>query len=628
MEESKLSAVLSEFARTMLTDFPIQGILDRLVERIVDVLSISSAGVTLISPGMAPHYIAASDEFALRYEKLQSELGQGPCLSAYESGEAVAVPDLRSDPRFPLFAPAALAAGLAAVFTFPLRHGDGRLGALDLYRDTPGGLDRTDLAAAQTLADVTAAYLLNATAREEANRTADRFRLSALHDALTGLPNRVLLLQRLEHAAQRARRSHTNAAVLFADLDRFKRVNDTYGHHVGDQLLVAVARRLASLVRPGDTLARVSGDEFVFLCEDMTGVAAIESLADRIVDAFDDPFVLGSIDLNLTASVGIAFAGPGETISQQLLVHADIAMYQTKRKGGARHQVIDLREMSQSSNRDRLEEAFQAAFSDDRLDVAYQPIVRATDGFVTGVEALLRWDDPERGPISTLSMISIAEENGLISDVGAWVLERGCRDRARWLVAHPGMPLELAVNVSARQLMSSGFCATVADVLAKTDLDPSALILEITESIFIEDADRAMTVLADLKAMNVQLALDDFGTGYSSLSYLRQFPVDIIKIDHGLTAELGRDPAGSAIVAAVIDLAHVLGLKVTAEGVETQDQRNQVLDAGSDAAQGYYYARPMPATAVAAMLGSDSGRPLYLPAPVAGKPRRRPLLVR
>lgn len=617
MEESKLSAVLSEFARTMLTDFPIQGILDRLVESIVGVLSISSAGVTLISPGEAPHYIAASDDSALRYEKLQTDVRQGPCLAAYESGEAVAVPDLRTDHRFPLFTPAALAAGLAAVFTFPLRHGDGRLGALDLYRETPGNLDPADLAAAQTLADVTAAYLLNAAAREEARVASDRYRLSALHDALTGLPNRVLLLQRLEHAAQRARRSHTNAAVFFADLDRFKRVNDTYGHHVGDQLLIAVARRLSALVRPGDTLARVSGDEFVFLCEDMSSAAAIGSLADRIVDAFDAPFVLPSVELALTASVGIAFAGPGEAISQRLMVHADIAMYQAKRKGGAGHQVVDLREASQSNERDRLEQDFRAAFSHERLDVAYQPIVRTTDGLVTGVEALLRWTDPDRGPISTMSMISIAEENGLISEVGAWVLERGCRDRGRWLRENPGMPLDLAVNVSARQLMSPGYCATVADVLAMTGLDPSTLILEVTESIFIEDADRAMTVLADLKAMNVRLALDDFGTGYSSLSYLRQFPVDILKIDHGLTAELGHDPAGSAIVGAMVDLAHVLGLKVTVEGVETREQRDEVLAVGSEAAQGFFYARPMPAKGITELLAGGSRRPLYLPADVA-----------
>ncbi len=315
VNEDTLSAVLSEFARTLITDFPIQGILDHLVERIVDVLPVTAAGVTLISAGAAPRYIAASNQHALRFERLQSEVGEGPCLTAYDTGEPVAVPDLLVDKRFPLFGMAAAAAGLAAVFTFPLRHGDGRLGALDLYRDTPGPLDRHDMDAAQTLADVAAAYLLNATAREEARAASDRFYHDALHDPLTGLPNRLLLQERLEHAAERAERTHTSAAIIFADLDRFKRVNDLHGHKVGDDLLLAVAHRLSSLVRSGDTLARFSGDEFVFLCEDLTGEGDIEALAARIGEAFNAPFVLGRNELIVTASVGLAFAGLAEDIT-------------------------------------------------------------------------------------------------------------------------------------------------------------------------------------------------------------------------------------------------------------------------------------------------------------------------
>ena len=602
LEDGKLSAVLSQFARTMVTDFPIQSIVDGLVKNIVDILPITSAGVTLISPGSAPRYIAASDDDALAYEKLQATLGEGPCTAAYEHGLAVSIPDLESDERFPEFSAAAVAAGCRAVFTFPLMHGDGRLGALDLYRETPGELDATELAAAQTLADVTAAYLLNAAARDEARVTSDRFRLNALHDSLTGLPNRVLLLQRLEHAAQRARRSHTHSAVLYVDLDRFKRVNDTFGHSVGDELLVAVGSRLAALVRPGDTLARVAGDEFVFLCEDIRTVTDIERLARRISTAFDAPFVTSRSELTITASVGIAFAGPGETISDQLVSNADIAMYQAKRAGGAGHQVIDLRQANKLVDDQRLEEAFRQAFSHDKLDVAYQPIVRTADGSISGVEALLRWNDPMRGPIPTMSMVGIAESNGLINDVGAWVLERACRDHKSWMLRHPGTMLDLAVNISALQLMSPGFAETVGRILAETGLDPSSLILEMTETIFLADGDRAMTVLADLKAMNVQLALDDFGTGYSSLSYLRTFPVDIIKIDQSFTADIGLDPTNSAIIASLIQLAHVLGLKVTVEGVETQQQCDGVRAMGSEAAQGYFYGRPVPADAIGALL--------------------------
>lgn len=239
--EKQLSSVLSEFARTLVTDFPIQAILDHLVQRIVDVLPITAAGVTLISPGTDPRYVAASDDSALRFEELQTELGEGPCVAAYHTGEAVVVPDLRDDPRFPNFAPRALEAGLVAVFTFPLRDGDAQLGALDLYRDTPGPLDAAAMAAAQTLADVAAAYLLNAQARVDLRDSSDRSLEMALHDALTGLPNRMLFIERLDHAVRRGRRSGKRAAVLFADLDRFKLVNDLYGHSVGDELLIGVA---------------------------------------------------------------------------------------------------------------------------------------------------------------------------------------------------------------------------------------------------------------------------------------------------------------------------------------------------------------------------------------------------
>ena len=616
VQKHELSVVLSEFARTLVTDFPIQGILDHLVERIVAVLPVTAAGVTLIAPGMAPRYIAASNDAALRFERLQTEVGQGPCLLAYESGAEVAVPDLRADGRFPLFAAPAIAAGLAAVFTFPLRHGHDRLGALDLYRETPGPLDPRDLAAGQTLADVAAAYLLNAQARDDARDASDRLRGSSLYDSLTGLPNRVMLQQRLQHAAQRAQRSHAHAGVLFIDLDQFKLVNDTHGHQVGDQLLCAVAQRLSNLVRPGDTLARVYGDEFVFLCEDLRWDTDIEALATRVVDAFAAPFVLEGpedLQLDVSASVGLAYAGVGETVSNQLIVDADTAMYQAKRKGGAVHQVIDLREARQTRERNDLLRDLKDAFASGSLDVAYQPIVRTLDGHVTGVEALLRWIDPNRGHIPTRTLVGVAEENGLIIQIGAWVLERACSDHGRWPRQHPDTPLDLSVNVSARQLLGPGFSGTVAAVLNRTSMDPASLVLEMTEGIFIDDAGRAMTVLSDLKALGVRLALDDFGTGYSSLSYLRDFPVDIVKIDQGFIADIGREPTGVAIIDAVTNLAHVLGLSVTAEGIETPLQRDEIITLGCENAQGFLYAWPMPSRELAAQLTDRLGKPLHLP---------------
>jgi diguanylate cyclase (GGDEF)-like protein len=344
VEETTLSTVLIEFADTLVTDFPVKCILDHLVKRVIEVLPVTSAGVTLIASDQKPHYVAASDGTALRYESLQSELGEGPCLAAYRTGEAVAVADLANDGRFRRFRPAALAAGLGAVFTFPLHREDSRLGAMDLYRETPGPLSAQDMATAQTLANVAATYITTVQSRADAHAAADYFRQSASHDELTGLPNRALLAQRLEHACQRGRRSHAQMAVLFADLDRFKSVNDTHGHLVGDQVLQAVAKRLTAVLRPGDTLARVCGDEFVILCEDMQDAGYVEVLAARIGKAFTPPFVIGSREITLTASVGIAFAGSGEDMPQQLMHDADTAMYRAKRKGGAGHHILDLRD--------------------------------------------------------------------------------------------------------------------------------------------------------------------------------------------------------------------------------------------------------------------------------------------
>jgi EAL domain-containing protein (putative c-di-GMP-specific phosphodiesterase class I) len=299
-------------------------------------------------------------------------------------------------------------------------------------------------------------------------------------------------------------------------------------------------------------------------------------------------------------------------VTPQLVVNADIAMYQAKRKGGAGHQVIDLREATRSTERSTLEQDLHVAFAQEELHLAYQPVVRSIDGMLTGAEALLRWTHRDLGPVSPLELVSVAEDNGLIMAIGAWVLERACIERGTWL-AH-GHPLDIAVNVSARQLMAPDFGVQVAEILARTQMDPAALVLEVTEGIFIRDGERAMVVLAELKRLGLRLALDDFGTGYSSLSYLRQFPVDILKIDQSFVPEIETDVTVAAIAEAITRLAHVLGLTVVAEGVETAAQRVEILAVGCDAAQGYFYARPMSAGAFAAMLAtSPSGEGPFLP---------------
>jgi diguanylate cyclase (GGDEF)-like protein len=593
--EQQLSEVLSEFAHTLLTEFPIQGILDHLVKRIVDVFPVTAAGVTLISPGIRPHYVAASDASALRFEQLQTELDEGPCVEAYRTGTAVAMPDLRDDDRFPNFTPRALSAGLAAVFTFPLRRSDSRLGALDLYSDTVGALDADTLAAAQTLADVASAYLLNAQARTDLQDAADRSHDRSLHDALTGLANRTLLLDRLTHAVQRTRRSGRALGVLFVDLDHFKLVNDKYGHEIGDELLVAVARRLTGLLRPSDSLARLSGDEFVILCEDLDEESGLSAIAARISVALAVPHVLSSTEVKITASTGVAFAGPGSRSAAQLIRDADAAMYQAKRKGGGRHQIIDLCEAHLVERRNSLEQELEGATGRGELRVEHQPIVTTTDGRITGVEALLRWAHPNRGIVAPAEVIPLAEESGLITEIGQWVLQQACTDRHRWQSDDQTHDVGISVNVSAQQLLAPDFSAIVAAVLLTTQTDAKLLTLELTESVFLQDGERALVVFDELKKLGVLLALDDFGTGYSSLSYLKRFPVDIVKIDQSFIADVESDNASRSIVSAVIDLAREMGMTTVAEGVENPAQHNEVAALGCDFCQGFYFAQPMSA---------------------------------
>jgi diguanylate cyclase (GGDEF)-like protein len=612
MATDELSEVLSEFARTMVTDFPIQGILDHLVKRIVEIMPVSAAGVTLISPGLDPRYIAASNESALRFEKLQTELGEGPCLAAYSSGEAIAVPDLRSEVRFPRFSPRALEAGLAAVFTFPLHHGELQLGALDLYRDTPGPLSPGSMSAAQTLADVAAAYLLNAQARADLQDTSDRSREIALHDALTGLPNRVLMLERLEHAFLRGRRSNKTSAVFFIDLNRFKEVNDRYGHKVGDELLVAVGERLTGVLRPGDTLARLYGDEFVILCEDLDEPSQADVIVARVDAALIAPFVLSDSEVAITASIGIAFTGRGNDAPEQLLHDADRAMYRTKRQSVETRQVLDLRELHLAEDQASLKHALPGAAERGELYLAYQPIVSAA-GRLTGVEGLLRWKHPTRGVVPPAVLIPLAEQSGLIIEIGRWVLEQAWSDRHRWQ-PHQADDLGMSVNVSAHLLMAAGFADTVEAVLASTSTDPRLLTLEVTESVFLRDGKRALFVLNDLKDIGVKLALDDFGTGYSSFGYLMRFPVNIVKVDRTFVAELGRDSASHTIVAAFIQLAHDLGMTVVSEGVESTEQHLELVRLGCDSCQGFYFARPMPAAGLNALIRHPPNGHTDLPA--------------
>lgn len=615
VSDRRLSDLLGEFARTLMTDYPIQSILDHLVGRIVEVLPIGSASVTLISETGETRHVAASDEAARRFVELQTETGQGPCIAAFRTGETITIPDLRKDTRFPDFSKRAIEEGLTAVFSFPLRDYDHSLGSLDLYRTTAGTMDPEAMAAAQTLADVTTAYLLNAQARSDLEEASERDRHRSLHDPLTGLPNRTLLVERLDHAMLRCRRSKKMVAVFYTDLDGFKSINDSYGHQIGDQLLVAVAERLTNLLRPGDTVARFSGDEFVILCEDLDEALQAEPLAERIGAAMREPFVVSGTQLHVSASVGIAFAGLADDIPYSVLDQADAAMYEAKRQGGGRHAIIDLRDHRVVSHRARLNQDLRGAVRRGEMEVHYQPIVATGSGQVTGAEALLRWHHPAFGMVHPDVMIPLAEQSGLISDIGRWVMEQACRDRKRWLGQTSQEDLGVSVNISIHQLMSPGFANLVSTVLSDTETQPDQMTLEVTESVLVSDRERALAALVSLKNIGVALALDDFGTGQSSLSHLKHFPMDTVKIDRGFIGDLETSLASRLIVRAVVGLAHGMNMAVVAEGVETAGQRTRVAEMSCDFSQGYLFARPRNAEDLNALLGDRQSLPLQRSAP-------------
>lgn len=623
MAKEELADVLSEFARTMVTDFPIQGILDHLVVRIVDILPITAAGVTLISPGSDPRYIAASNESALRYEQLQTEIDEGPCLAAYHTGEAIAVADLAIEDRFPRFRPRALDAGLRAVFTFPLHHGKLELGALDLYRDTPGPLTPESMVTAQTLADVAAAYLINAEARAALLDSSQQLRDAALHDPLTGLPNRTLMVQLIDHAFRDARRSHRISAVMLVDIDQFKHVNDTYGHHVGDELLVAIADRLTRILRPGDSVGRLSGDEFLILCEDLTDTASVDPLAIRLDAELSRPFSLSGIEVRASASIGVAFTGEETNSPEELLRDADLAMYQCKRSRVNSHDLLDLRRLHVARRQAGLARGLAGAISRGELHIDYQPIVESSDGRVAAVEALLRWTHPSHGPISPAVFIPFAEQSGQIIEIGRWVIEQACADRQHWQ-QHTQADIAIAINVSVHQFMAIGMAQAVTTALSDTSTDPSLLTLEVTESVFVRDQRRALVVLNDLKQIGLKLALDDFGTGYSSLGYLNAMPIDAIKVDQSFVSKLTDAASSHEIVAAIIGLAHGLGMTVVAEGVETVEQRRAVTKLGCEFCQGFYFAKPMSTTLLEDLIrtradGNGTRPPLSLPLKTPGR---------
>jgi diguanylate cyclase (GGDEF)-like protein/PAS domain S-box-containing protein len=437
----------------------------------------------------------------------------------------------------------------------------------------------------------------------ERRRVEDELAHQALHDPLTGLPNRALFLDRLRHAIVRMRRHTGQAAVLFVDLDRFKLVNDTLGHKAGDVVLAEAAKRLREASRAEDTVARFGGDEFTILCDD-AGEEEAKAVAKRVLSALSRPFAHAGQEFHLSASIGIRISDHATADPDSLLRDADMALYVAKEHGRARFEVFDPAARTNGVNVLATSQALRLALRNDELCLHYQPCVDLKTGRIVSLEALVRWRHPERGLVPPGEFIPAAEESGLITPIGEWVLRKACSQLAAWR-ANGVAPLDMrvAVNVSARQLSDPDLPDTVAAALGAAELDPTALCLEITESAVIRDPVMALANLLAIKKLGAFIALDDFGVGFSSLSQIRELPpVDMIKLDRSFTAGLGRNASDTAVVTAVLSLARSLDLTAVAEGIETTYQLDRLRELECDVGQGFYFSRPQPADKIKSVL--------------------------
>jgi diguanylate cyclase (GGDEF)-like protein/PAS domain S-box-containing protein len=473
---------------------------------------------------------------------------------------------------------------------------EGRWGILWLPLGAERHLGPADIDFVQALANILADAI-------QRRCSEDDIRYQAVHDPLTSLPNRVLFLDRLGQALGRP---GAQVAVVMLDIDNFKLVNDSLGHGAGDELLMKIAPRLQTALRPGDTIARLGGDEFLVLLERVPDERVAARVAERIVSAFEAPFQLSAGEHFATASLGVAISSGEGSLPAGLIRDADAAMYQAKARGRGRFEIFDRAMRARTIERLSVENDLRRALERDELRVSYQPIVSLRDGSVASVEALLRWEHPERGVVLPAEFIPVAEESGLIEPIGRWVLEAACTQAADWHALRPdSRPLGISVNLSVRQFTQRDLEATVAQTLAAAGIEPSSLCLEITESVLLEEPEEVSDTIRRLNRLGVRFVLDDFGTGYSSLAYLSGLPIDGLKVDQSFVQTLGGDTRSTAITTAIVRMAQALSVEVIAEGAETERQVQALRDLGCELAQGFYFHQPLSAGAVSELLRAE-----------------------
>ncbi|GLY98071.1 hypothetical protein Acsp02_53250 [Actinoplanes sp. NBRC 103695] len=591
-ERERLFEQLSAIQRAIARRAPLQQILDTVTRAAGELIGIEVATLNLLEPddptvgsmvschGLAPDVIAKMQRVPLPYAGAAGLSIMGDELVAVENYE-----------NSPIAIPSIVRHGLTAVMAVPVHENNRVVGCLSVGTRRPGhSWDKAAQDILKAFAEHVSLAITDARTLEAMNQ--------AFHDSLTGLASRALFMTRMETAFEGAPHG---VAALFVDLDRFKVVNDSLGHAAGDQLLQGVAARIEHCLRKDDTAARLGGDEFAVLLPTVGTLEEVMPVARRILEAIREPFVLGGRETFVSCSIGIAFSDTGGHEPQELMVRADLAMYQAKKQGKDRYEIFQPAMQAEFQAALQMEADLRRAIVRHEFQLRYQPIVHLRTKQITGLEALIRWEHPDRGTIPPLDFIPMAEETGLIVPIGEWVLREACRQVAAWN-ARRDVPLTVSVNLSAVQLDQNVLPGLVSSVLAETGLPAACLVIELTESLLVDHRPNTLKQLEEVKAMGVRLAIDDFGTGYSSLAYLRRFPVDIIKIDKSFVDDVGDEPAAAALTLGIIQLGQALRLSTIAEGIEDAGQLSELTDGNCELGQGYYFAEPLTEVAMDALL--------------------------